>query len=245
MRQVEKEWFDTWFDTPYYHILYKNRDFEEASAFIHQLYRHLNLTYIHKALDVACGKGRHSIHLNQLGLDVTGIDLSKESILMARQFENETLHFYEHDMRLPFRENYFDFVLNLFTSFGYFSDNSDNEKAINAMATNLKPNGILLLDFFNPQYVKDNLVGYEEKTIDGVNFIITKKIEKDFIVKTINVEDKGKEYAFEEKVKAISRVEFQECFKLAGLTVEQVYGSYTFQDFDPKSSERMIFIARK
>ncbi len=47
-------------------------------------------------LDLACGKGRHSITLNKLGFDVLGIDLSEESITYAKQFENEYLKFEKH-----------------------------------------------------------------------------------------------------------------------------------------------------
>lgn len=241
----QKEWFDTWFDTSYYHILYKNRDFEEASAFIKVLYHHLQLRETHKILDVACGKGRHSIHLNQLGLEVTGIDLSKESIAEAKQFENESLHFYQHDMREDFRNEYFDYVLNLFTSFGYFEDKQENERAIIAMAKNLKPKGTLVLDFFNPDHVIKNLVPAEHKEIDGVQFNITKSMTNGFIVKSIEVIDKGKTYNFEERVKVIPKERFESFFKAAGLNVVNIYGSYSFEEYSPERSERMIFIAQK
>ena len=112
------EWFESWFDSPYYHVLYKNRDFSEAELFIDKLIQLIEPTKASRVLDLACGKGRHSIYLNKKGFDVTGIDLSEKSIACAKTAENETLHFYMHDMRKLFRTNYFDVVLNLFTSFG-------------------------------------------------------------------------------------------------------------------------------
>ncbi|MFN3940966.1 MAG: YkgJ family cysteine cluster protein, partial [Chitinophagales bacterium] len=80
---------------------------------------------VSKILDLACGKGRHSIYLNQLGYDVTGADLSENSIKEASKFANEKLHFKVHDMRIPFEEKY-DAIFNLFTSFGYFENDADN-----------------------------------------------------------------------------------------------------------------------
>src|SRR5436190_18774056 len=103
-----KPWFKDWFNSPYYHQLYFNRDEHEASAFINKLIDHLQPPVGSKMLDVACGKGRHSLQLATKGFDVTGIDLSEDSIREALQYESETLHFYQHDMRREFWINYFD-----------------------------------------------------------------------------------------------------------------------------------------
>ena len=75
-----QEWFGKWFDSPYYHILYHDRDFQEAQQFIDNLINVLGLSKTDNILDVACGKGRHSIYLNQKGFDVTGFDLSEQNI---------------------------------------------------------------------------------------------------------------------------------------------------------------------
>ena len=78
-------WFESWFDTPYYHILYKERNDDEAQLLMDNLTQYLNLPEEAKILDLACGKGRHSIYLNQLGFDVTGADLSTNSIAEAKK----------------------------------------------------------------------------------------------------------------------------------------------------------------
>jgi SAM-dependent methyltransferase len=102
-----------------------------------------------KILDAACGKGRHSIYLNSQGYNVTGIDLSAKSINEASKFENDSLSFFEHDIRLPFRINYFDSVFNLFTSFGYFQKHVDNMACLSNFFNALKPGGYFLFDFLN------------------------------------------------------------------------------------------------
>jgi 2-polyprenyl-3-methyl-5-hydroxy-6-metoxy-1,4-benzoquinol methylase len=64
---VENNWFESWFDSPFYHKLYHQRDFSEAENFIKKLYDFLKLKENLNVLDLACGKGRHALSLNQLG----------------------------------------------------------------------------------------------------------------------------------------------------------------------------------
>ena len=122
-------WFAHWFDSPYYHLLYKNRDNEEAQVFINKLVSHFKIPKKSKILDIACGKGRHATYFNKKGMDVMGVDLSHNSINSAKKAENATLKFAVHDMRKVFQKNRFDIVTNLFTSFGYFEkDEEENGK---------------------------------------------------------------------------------------------------------------------
>ena len=114
---MQQHWFKDWFNSSYYHQLYFNRDDREAEAFINKLIDHLQPSGDAKMLDVACGKGRHAMQLAEKGFDVTGIDLSEESIEEALRSENDRLHFYRHDMRHPFWINYYDYTFNFFTSF--------------------------------------------------------------------------------------------------------------------------------
>jgi 2-polyprenyl-3-methyl-5-hydroxy-6-metoxy-1,4-benzoquinol methylase len=135
-----EKWYSSWFDTPYYHILYKERNYREAQVFMDNLTHYLNLPEKATVLDLACGKGRHSIYLNQLGFTVLGADLSENSIAEANKNANETLHFKVHDMREPFEEK-FDAIFNLFTSFGYFENDDDNLTTLKAIKESLSDYG--------------------------------------------------------------------------------------------------------
>ena len=84
--------YESWFDTPFYHILYKNRDYKEAEMFTSELMTFLNLPIESKILDLACGKGRHSIFLNKMGYNVTGVDNSSKNIVNAKKYENNKLN---------------------------------------------------------------------------------------------------------------------------------------------------------
>ncbi|RZJ28983.1 MAG: class I SAM-dependent methyltransferase [Flavobacterium sp.] len=235
-------WYASWFDTPYYHILYKDRDYAEAQQFMDNITGYLNLPENAKILDLACGKGRHSIYLNQLGFDVTGADLSANSIEEAKKFENQTLHFCVHDMREPFDGLQFDAVFNLFTSFGYFEDDADNIKTLIAIRDSLNEYGFAVIDFMNAQHVIDNLVPEETKTVEGIDFKIKRFHIDGHIYKEINFEDKGKKYHFTEKVQALTLQDFETMMESAGIHLLDVFGDYKLHKYSKKDSERLIMI---
>jgi 2-polyprenyl-3-methyl-5-hydroxy-6-metoxy-1,4-benzoquinol methylase len=239
------EWFASWFDSPYYHTLYKNRNCDEAEFFIENLLGALTPPQGARFLDLACGKGRHSVFLHKHGFDVTGVDLSPESIKYASQFENEKLHFYTHDMRKLFRTNYFDYILNLFTSFGYFEHERDEHATIDAIAKGLKPDGIFVIDFFNAIKVKAKLKASDEIIIDNIHFYIRKKIENDYIIKQINFRDQGNDFHFEERVRALQLPDFEKYFGLCGLKIVHLWGAYDLSAFDENTSDRLIIAAQK
>jgi SAM-dependent methyltransferase len=241
----KKEWFEEWFNSPYYHLLYGNRDAQEAEKQIDTMLSALGLEPQARVLDLACGKGRHAIHLAHLGFDVTGLDISGDSIAAARLMENETLAFYQHDMRLAFRSNYFDAVLNMFTSFGYFKTLNENQKSLQHIFTNLKPGGALLLDYFNSHYVRNHLVPTETKTIEAIQFDIEKKVDASFVYKTISFTDQGREFIHQEKVQLLEKHHFEQMCTQVGLQIESVFGDYDLSPFQPDTSKRFIFIARK
>ena len=93
MENKNVNWFTSWFDTKYYHLLYKNRDDHDAQLFMKHLTNYLNIPENGSILDLACGKGRQAVYLNSLNYNVTGVDLSKNSIEHAKQFENDSLNF--------------------------------------------------------------------------------------------------------------------------------------------------------
>jgi len=238
-------WFANWFDSPYYHTLYKNRDEKEAQVFIDNLIDYLQIPKGSKLIDIACGKGRHAKYFNKKGMDVVGVDLSQNSINTAKKDENKNLQFSVHDMRENYQENSFDVVTNLFTSFGYFENNKDEQKAINAMANNLKKEGILIIDFMNAKKVIANLVLKEQKTINNIQFDITRQVKDGFIIKDIRITDGKEEQQFQEKVKAITLADYSEFITNAGLKIIDIFGNYKLDNFDEKISDRLILICKK
>lgn len=236
-----ENWFSSWFDTPYYHILYKDRNYREAQVFMDNLTHYLNLPEKAKVLDLACGKGRHSIYLNQLGYNVLGADLSENSIAEANKNSNESLHFKVHDMREPFEEK-FDAIFNLFTSFGYFESDNDNLTTLKAIKESLSEYGFAVIDFMNVNQVIETLVPEEVKTVDEIDFHIKRYVEEGHIFKEIDFEDQGRKYHFTEKVKALTLKDFQDLMDEAGIFLLDIFGDYKLKKFHKTESERLIMI---
>lgn len=240
----KREWFGEWFDSPYYHILYRHRDMVEAQQFITNVLEKCKPKSGSKFLDVACGRGRHSIYLNQMGFDVTGIDISDINLEAARVYENEHLHFVNHDMRQVFRPGHFDFIFNFFTSFGFFDTKEEHDLAITAISKNLINGGYFLIDFLNPYVVINDLVEAETKIIDGIKFNISRKFDGEFIYKDIVINHSGEIQYFQEKVKAIVKDEFLEYFDHAGLRVIGKFGDYELNKYKKEKSRRLIFLTQ-
>ncbi|MEH6762857.1 class I SAM-dependent methyltransferase [Aequorivita antarctica] len=241
MQKEKDNWYASWFNTPYYHILYKDRNHREAALFMNALTNYLNLNKGDTILDLACGRGRHAKYLYKQGFDVTGIDLSEDSIEYAKQYEKPRLSFEVHDMCLPYPKK-FDTVLNLFTSFGYFENEIDNLRTIKAINAELKPSAYAVIDFLNAELAIKKLIPSEKKKIGDIVFNIEKYVEKGYIVKNIRFTDGGTDYHYVERVRALTLEDFESYFKEAGITLKKVFGDYKLNDFNRNTSERLILI---
>lgn len=239
---MQKEWFAEWFNTEYYHILYQDRDEEEANRFISNLLSFLSIPKNSKLLDLACGKGRHSKILNSFSYDVLGVDLSENSILEAKKKTTATLRFDTHDMRKVIPNLKFDSVFNLFTSFGYFDSPEENQKVCSSVSEMLNSKGKFVIDFMNAEKVIRNLVLSEEKTIDGITFKLERRFDGKHIFKEIHFSDKGQNFFFTERVQALNLQDFQALLS-ANFRILETYGSFDLAPFSAANSDRLIIIA--
>ncbi len=238
-------WFETWFDTPYYHILYSNRDYKEAENFITKLTEDLQLPKNSHVVDLACGKGRHSVFLNKLGYNVLGLDLSPQSILHNKQYENENLKFAIHDMRNPLPIEGYDAVFNLFTSFGYFEEEQDDLNVFQSVNKGLKVGGLFVLDYLNKGFVENN---FKEKSIEmreDITFYIQKKIENNYVIKQINFSDKGQDFEYAERVKLHTLDKINNYAENSGFERVKIWGDYMLNSFDEITSPRCINLFKK
>ncbi|MBL4755561.1 MAG: methyltransferase domain-containing protein [Flavobacteriales bacterium] len=238
MSGEKSEWFATWFDSPYYHLLYKHRDDEEAHAFLDVLIDHLDIEEQASMLDLGCGKGRYAKYLNSKGFDVLGIDLAANSIAYAKQFENEHLQFRVHDMRHPIEGAKFKYIFNLFTSFGYFRTDEEDMAVLRAVRSVIEDDGTFLIDYLNCNKAIKNLRAEEEAVKDDVSFEIKRWVAEGRIHKQICV--KGQ--VFKEEVVVINLNKFQEYAEATGFTLSNVYGNYQLDPFNQAESDRMIMI---
>jgi SAM-dependent methyltransferase len=244
---AQKEWFREWFSSPYYDLLYHKRNEQEAAAFVKILIQHLQPRPGSKIVDVGCGKGRHAKVLATMGFDVTGIDLSEPFINEAKKSETENLHFFQHDMRLPFYINYFDYAFNFFTSFGYFHTRREHDAAMRTIAQSLTETGTIVIDYLNTHYVEDHLVQSEETTIFEVPFHITRWHDEDHFYKQIQIREPGGSlrHLTTEKVAKFSLGDFTEMLAFQQMQVQEVFGDYRLGSYHVRNTPRMIIVAKK
>lgn len=242
---ADKEWFENWFDSRFYPILYDNRDVEEASNFVAHLVAYLQPAPASRIVDIACGEGRFAMQLESYGHEVTGIDLSEQRIEKAKELENDHLHFYVHDMRFPFYINYFDYAFNFFTSFGYFDTHRDNHMAAKSFGAALKHGGTLVVDYFNKYATESKLVPEEVISRGGYDFHIKRFVEQGKIVKEITVTDEDGEHHYQERVSAFELADFVSLFAEGELELQQHFGDYNLGAFNKDSSPRLIMVFKK
>jgi SAM-dependent methyltransferase len=242
-----REWYRDWFNSPFYHRLYFEGDDKEAKGRIQTLSNFLQPKPGSRMVDVACGKGNHSRILAQMGFDVTGFDLSPNSIEYAKQFESDNLSFYVHDMRLPFWINYFDYAFNFFTRFGFFATKREHDDAIRTVASSLKPSGVLVIDYLNVHYAEEHLVRNELKNISGTAFEIHKWDDDAHFYKRIIISDTSLKtpQQYTERITKFSLGDFTEMLAFQNMQVVEVFGDYNLIPYDIKKTPRLIIVAKK
>ena len=240
-------WFRAWFDSPYYHQLYFNRNELEAAAFVERLIAYLNPPSGSIMLDAGCGHGRHARILAAHDFDVTGIDLSFRAVSEAKVFESERLHFFQHDLRLPFWINYFHYAFNFFTSFGYFNTERENMNVVRTIASSLKQHGTVVIDYLNVHYAEDHQVHKEETEIEGTVFFLTRWFDETHFYKRIVVEDESLDEPLEfmEKVAKFTLGDFNDMFAFHKLQLQEVFGDYHFSPYHIRRSPRLLMVAKK
>ena len=67
-------------------------------------------------------------------------------------------------------------------------------------------------------------------------------LKKNNKIKDINFTSDGKDYHFQERVKALSLKDFEHLFEKAGVYLLDIFGDYKLNKFKNKTSERLIMI---
>jgi SAM-dependent methyltransferase len=236
------EWYERWFGEEYL-ALYPHRDQADAAAAIALLERRIGPSAGGLVLDLACGAGRHVGLLRRFGWTV-GLDLSQVLLGVARANDPDG-PYVRADMRvLPFASGSFALVTNLFTSFGYFASDDEHSRVLDEVRHVLRPSGTFVLDYFNSDYVRDNLVECDEREVSGRRIEQRRSITPDgrFVVKRI-VDSAGGQ-AFLERVRLFTPGDLASRLHAAGFSVDASFGDYSGAPLS-RASARAIFFARR
>ena len=237
-------WYEQWFNRDEYDIVYTNRDEDEAISLVDLIERTVNLEHRSSILDVGCGRGRHAIEFARRGYKVTGLDLSERALETARkkaEAKGLDVTFIRGDMRSPVGHAQFDGVVNLFTAFGYFEKWDDHQKAIDAMASAVRPNGYIVQDFLNPSYVTSGLVPSDSRTVGDIVISQRRWIDENRILKEIVFSREGDSHTFYESVALLKKADFERLYLSAGLEINTIYGDYSGAPYSDDSPRMILF----
>jgi len=239
------DWYKTWFGNEYLTV-YNHRDEQEAQFLLNLILKNIPLKKNHKILDLCCGQGRHSLILSKLGFSVFGMDLSRTLLEIAKfkNTKNSAAYFIQADMRnIPVRDS-IDLLLNLFTSFGYFQSDEENNEVFFQFNRSLRSGGYFVFDYFNSKHVVENLVPFQTEKIEGLLINLERKIENGRVLKKIFLSKNNSNSVFYESVKMYHPDEIFRMMDKAELYVYKVFGDYDGSDFSEKSP-RLLVIGRK
>jgi 2-polyprenyl-3-methyl-5-hydroxy-6-metoxy-1,4-benzoquinol methylase len=244
------EWYEKIFDNDYIRAYAKqNKDTaEDVDGIIELLSPGKNM----KILDLCSGYGRHSLELARRGYNTTGYDLSEEFLKYAKKKASEEklkVNFVHGDVReLEYKDEY-DIVLNLYTSFGFFS-HDENQEVIESIARALVPNGRFLIQALcfsglirraNPEQPATVYEG------DGVTIVDTRDWDLEQNMLNVNrkifFNDGGRnEYSFTLRIYTLA--EMLRMIEKAGLKLVDYFGNLKGNTFDYQSAHYVI-IAEK
>jgi len=245
-----QEWWESYFDAQYlleYEPIFSpTRDRADVARLIELL----GLSAGERILDVPCGQGRHAHLLAEAGFDVTGLDYSRHLLSIARERGvSSTLRYVEGDMRaLPARwSGRFAAVLNLFTSFGFFLDPSDDVRVIHELARVLRPSGVLVWHGGSRDGVMAKFLSRDWwKLEDGTMIAHERAFDPLSGVLTIRSHWSGKRATGERehRIRLYTATRIAELCQAAGLIVEEAYDGWSDTPLSRRSSE-MLLVARK
>ena len=238
-------WYKEWFGEEYLE-LYSRRDESEAEAHVDFVERQLGSAVRPRAvLDLACGAGRHTAVLRRRGYRTLGLDLSMT--LLARMRARELPRVAGDMRRLPFQPESFDWVLNFFTSFGYFERERENFQVLEEIVRVLVPGGRFLIDLMNPGPVLASLAPQDVEESEGRRVDIERWYDSDSqrMNKRITVGTTGEEpRIFRESVRLYRPEEVTIGLRWAGLEVDALFGNFQGDPYE-RDSERLILLGHK
>jgi len=230
-------------------LMFGNEQFSEAAAQVPALLERIDLEE-GAVLDLGCGPGRHALPLARAGLDVTAIDTSQALLEQLRgraAAEGLSLEICREDMREFARPDAFDAILVMWTSFGYFEDETDHDRVLAGIVESLKPGGVLVLDLLGLETLCRTLEPVHLTEYADGRLLVERPVLVDHNTRVENEwilidGDRADRAMFSHRV--WSAGEIARLVESAGLELDAIDGDLAGTPYDFES-ERMYVFARK
>lgn len=244
-------WYATYFGEQYFDIYGPMLSEERTAREVEGIIRLLDVPQGSRILDLACGHGRHAIPLAQRGYQITGLDLSEIFLDRAQaeaQARGVTIRWVHSDMReIPFADE-FDAIINIFTAFGYFENDAEDQQVLHQVHKALRPGGHFVLDLMH----RDALVrGFQlfdvSRRDNGV--VVTEERHFDQLAGRTSVRvtlfySDGRRTELGHVVRSYTLTELAGMLRRSALEVQATYGGL---DGSPLTldSRRLVVVAQK
>ena len=246
---------DPWYKAafgPLYEDIYSHRNLADARRAVDFVRAHGVAPDTEPVLDLCCGAGRHSLQwARQGGRPPVGLDLSEHLIDRARRTVERTgigLHLLRGDMRyLPFRNGAFRAVLNLFTSYGYFDDEAENQSVFHEVARVLAPGGRFVFDHIHPEWLRQHLKPETtRRTRTGIEIRERRRIDPKSrrVEKTIEFELDGEMRRIVESVRLYEPAEIEALGRSVDMELVGEFGDFDASPLGPESP-RGLYVFRR
>jgi ubiquinone/menaquinone biosynthesis C-methylase UbiE len=231
------------------HKLFAEKSPFETKKEIDQIIHLTGITPGSSILDLCCGQGRHSLEFARRGFKITGVDRTEKYLEHAKREssrENLSIEYIKDDMRRFRRENHFNAIIVMYTSFGFFANQKENIKVLTNCYYSLNKNGKMLIDLVGKEILKKKFKEHESFVIDGITYIEKRKVIGDWEKienKWIMIkENEQKEFILTHWV--YSAEEMKELLSEAGFSSMKKYGDLSGSKYD-ENAQRLIAIAVK
>ena len=235
-----------------YDRLTNDVDYRATVAFYGEILQQEGL-HPRTAVDLACGTGSVSILLVEMGLRVTGVDLSEEMLTVAQQkadaLENPPRFVCQSLERLALPRGV-DLAVCALDSLDYITEPADCAEAIRRVYRALNPGGIFIFDVNTPEKLRamDGQVFLDED--EDVYCVWRGEFDAERNICSYGMDlfqRRGKlwQRSFEEhREYAYSIEQLTDYLKAAGFTGIRVYGDRRMEAPQP-GEQRVYFKARK
>jgi len=249
---VDPHWYDGYFEDEWLDLVALRIDPERTHREAEFIGNALGLQPGMRVLDLACGHGRISLELARRGLEVVGVDLSERSIELARdaaEREGLAIEFMRGDMREIAFVDEFDAVINIFTAFGYFEDERENQRVLDAVERALKPGGAFLIDHLNGISLWARYRPNIWHEIEGTETLFLQEHSYDLLTgrnaaRWVFVHPDGRRAEITHSVRIYAPHELISMLEAAGLAIEETWGNFDGDELT-RETPRQIIRARK